>query len=64
MYELVSRDVDKLDENFKDQSIKEKPHSSYNKKVKNEERDTWSSGFDFFMSTLGYVVGIGMHIDY
>lgn len=30
-------------------------------KVVNGERDTWTSGLDFFMSTLGYAVGIGSY---
>lgn len=29
------------------------------KMVQNSERATWSSGLDFFMSSLGYAVGIG-----
>lgn len=33
--------------------------SSDENKVANGERDTWTSSLDFFMSTLGYAVGIG-----
>ena len=29
------------------------------KMARNSERGTWSSGLDFFMSSLGYAVGIG-----
>lgn len=29
------------------------------KMAQNSERATWSSGLDFFMSSLGYAVGIG-----